>query len=114
MNDCLYLLKAEDTDAVLSGQGSDHDLVTLRPIHTISGRFIMSVSRSQQALSPDRSHTDAETNERWSLIVSLLPWIRRTLISESGWYTRVLHKETKGLKHQKGDKNLKYIMISYV
>lgn len=73
MNDCLYLLKVEDTDAVLSGQDSDRDLVTPHPIHTISGRFIMSVSRSQRALSPDHSHTDAETNERRSLIVSLPP-----------------------------------------
>lgn len=29
MNDCLYLLRAEDTDAVLLGQDSDRDPVTL-------------------------------------------------------------------------------------
>lgn len=62
MNDCLYLLKVEDTDAVLLGQDSDHDPVTPHLIHTISGRSIMSVSRSQQALSPDHSHTDVDTN----------------------------------------------------
>lgn len=28
MNDCLYLLKAEETDAVLLGQDSDRDPVT--------------------------------------------------------------------------------------
>lgn len=43
MNDCLYLLKVEDTDAVLLGQDLDHDLATLHLIHTISGRSIMSV-----------------------------------------------------------------------
>lgn len=62
MNDRLYLLKVEDTDTVLLGQDSDHDPVTPHLMHTISGRSIMSVSRSQRALSPDRSHTDADTN----------------------------------------------------
>lgn len=72
MNDCLYLLKAEDTDAVLLGQDLDHDPVTPHLTHTISGRSIMSVSRSQQPLSPARSHTDVDTNMCWSVIMCLL------------------------------------------
>lgn len=62
MNDCLYLLKVEDTDAVLLGQDSDHDPVTPHFIRTISGGSIMSMSRSQQALSPDHSHADVDTS----------------------------------------------------
>lgn len=34
MNECLYLLKAEDTGAVLLGQDSDHDPVTRTQAHT--------------------------------------------------------------------------------
>lgn len=33
MNDCLYLLKVEDTDAVLLGQDSDYDPVTPHLTH---------------------------------------------------------------------------------
>lgn len=38
MNDCLYLLKAEDTDIVLLRQDLDHEPLTLYLTHTHTRR----------------------------------------------------------------------------
>lgn len=49
MNDCLYLLRAEDTGAVLLGQDWDRDPATPHLAHTISARSITSVSPALSA-----------------------------------------------------------------
>lgn len=61
MNDCLYLLKAEDTDAVLLGQDSDSDPATPAS-HAHNFRWFHNERVPvTAALSPDRSHTDVDT-----------------------------------------------------